>query len=197
MTTTRFLDTRLPPELEERVARELEPGEQVLWVGQPDPWKTSRISWVLVIFGLMGLGFGVNWIYSTLGGFGDAPGPGRIVGWIFSLFGLMPLLGGLGMMSAPYWFHRKAKRTGYALTNRRAILFEAGYRGSTMTTASFGPDKLAAAQRREHPDGSGDLIFEVVHRRDSDGDRRQEERGFMAIKEIRAVETLVRQSRSP
>ena len=94
MTTTRFLDARLPPDLEERVARELSPGEQVLWVGQPDPWKVSRISWIIVGVGLAVSVFGMSWFGSTLSDADEVPWPGRPVSWIFSLFGLLHLLAG-------------------------------------------------------------------------------------------------------
>ena len=57
---------------------------------------------------------------------------------------------------------------------------------------TFEPDRLGHLQRRERPDGSGDLIFETQHWRDSDGDRRTREVGFIAVPEVKLVEQMVR-----
>ena len=47
-------------------------------------------------------------------------------------------------------------------------------------------------RREQHADGSGDLVFAQDIRRDSDGDRHSTGVGFLAIREVKAVEELVR-----
>ena len=95
------------------------------------------------------------------------------------------------MLSSPYWARRKARRSAYVLTDRRAILFTAGGRGS-VTIRSFEPERLTDLRREQHADGSGDLVFAQDIRRDSDGDRHSTGVGFLAIREVKAVEELVR-----
>ena len=59
-------------------------------------------------------------------------------GVLFPLFGLPFVMVGVGMLSSPFWLRRRAKRTCYALTDRRAILWEAGWFGS-VEVRSYGP----------------------------------------------------------
>jgi hypothetical protein len=118
---------------------------------------------------------------------------------IFPLFGLPFVFVGLGMLTAPYWLARKARRTCYALTNRRAIVFDVSWRGA-VTVYSYGPDQLAKQYRRENADGGGDLVFEEITtvNRSSDGpSTTTTKRGFLAIDDVRAVEALLRKSLSP
>ena len=86
---------------------------------------------------------------------------------------------------------RKARRTVYAITNQRAIVFDAGvWRG--MTIQSFGPDRLNDLRRVQHSDGTGDLIFQRVWRSDGDGGSRSMSVGFLAIAEVKRIEDLIR-----
>jgi hypothetical protein len=194
----RFLDSRLPPELEERLNRELQPGEQVLWVGQPDPRKSSRPGWLFVVFGLASIGFSIGWythVGEIFGRVGDGFGIGQIFGLVFFVVGLFPVLTGLAMLTAPYWFARRARRCGYALTDHRALIFEAAWwwRGEP-EVLTYGPDRLLQATRSENADGSGDLVIEVIEGVDSDGDATHTKRGFLTIPEVRAVEMLARRT---
>src|SRR6185295_1976399 len=108
----------------------------------------------------------------------------------FALFGIPFILIGLGMFSSPYWVARSAKKTVYALTNRRAIVFAGGWWTSVR---SFSPDRLNDLSRVQRSDGSGDLIFESRVNYGSDNNRRTTEAGFMAIPNVKHVEDLVRQ----
>jgi hypothetical protein len=107
---------------------------------------------------------------------------------LFMLFGLPFLLVGFGGLSAPYWLRRKAANMVYVITNQRAITLEGRH---TYTLRSYDPEQLTNITRKLNPDGSGDLVFEVIRYKDSDGDSRKKENGFFAIKGVKDVERLI------
>jgi hypothetical protein len=199
MDTPLFGNSSLPPELESRVRAELRDGEQLLWVGQPRPRWFSGEALVLVLFGIPFTAFAVFWTAMALGiGAGVRNnGPGLLFQVCFPLFGLPFIVVGLGLLSTPYWQRRRALRTCYALTDRRAIIWEAGNFGS-VTVRSYEPDALKGMERVEYADGSGDLVFEEVRRvwSGSNGRRRTstERRGFLAVDNVRTIETLLRKA---
>src|SRR5579875_316473 len=130
-----FGDSYLPEELDARVRSELEPGEQLLWVGQPRPSRFVYQTLPIVFFGIPWTAFALLWtgmaIWGLWGNAGAAPMQAQgMMGGVFSvcfpLWGLPFILIGLGMLSSPFWAIRRAKRTCYALTDRRAIHIEAG-----------------------------------------------------------------------
>lgn len=51
---------------------------------------------------------------------------------------------------------------------------------------------LGELQRKQYVDGTGDLVFARDTRGDSDGDRRVTGVGFLAIRDVNAVEEWVR-----
>lgn len=195
----------LPLELEAAVRAELRDDEQLLWVGQPRPSCYARRSIFLVLFGIPWTAFALFWMAGASGmlfaGTRTSPGGAGVHGGVVALFSCFPLFGlpfvaiGLGMLSSPYWLRRQARRTCYALTDRRAILRQAGVFGS-VDTRSYEPAALGRIHRREYAGGCGDLVFEEVvsFGRDSDGDRTTNTTryGFLAIEEVREVENLLR-----
>jgi hypothetical protein len=201
MDTPLFDNSSLPPELDSRVRAELRDGEQLLWVGQPRPRWFSREAVPLVLFGIPFTAFAVFWTAMALwmgaGVNARNNGPGLLFQVCFPLFGLPFVVAGLGLLTSPYWQRRRALRTCYALTDRRAIVWEAGNFGS-VTVRSYEPDALKAMERVEYPDGSGDLVFEEVRRvwTGSQGRRRTstERRGLLAVDDVRTIETLVRKA---
>jgi hypothetical protein len=101
------------------------------------------------------------------------------------------------MLSSPYWYRRKANRTCYALTDRRAILFEASVFGS-VEVRSYRPQALSKMIRREDADGTGDLIFEEPIRVQN-GTRTRSAvgalgHGFLGIDNVREIEELVKKA---
>jgi hypothetical protein len=151
----------LPTEVQQTVERELEPGERVAWAGQPDPRRYARGSWGIALFGIPWTAFAVFWVAMASGilwGNGNAGnGPPLVFRIGFPLFGVPFVLVGLGMLSAPYWARRSAAGTVYAVTDKRAIAFEAGFRSRTVK--SYHPADLRQISRVERDDGSGDLIL--------------------------------------
>lgn len=186
--------TSLPLQLEQLVENELDPGEQLLWTGQPAPGRFMAQGLGLSVFGLFFGGFALFWII-TASGIGGGMGGGFS---LFGLFGIPFLLVGLGMLTAPIWMSRKAKGTVYAITDKRAIVFDQGW---SMNVRSFGPDKFSDLERRQRPDGTGDIIFarepyrSYHHHSDSHyhhGRYRLREIGFFGVANVKEVEQMLR-----
>lgn len=86
---------------------------------------------------------------------------------LFPLFGVPFLLIGTRMLPFPLWAYRNSLKTVYLITNRRAITIDGAW---SYTTRSYTPEKLADVFRREHRDGTGDVVVSRNSWRDSDGD---------------------------
>jgi len=186
-------------ELERLVRSELEPREELLWVGRPRAGRMMLQTLPIVLFAIPWTAFSLFWIGMALSftvGFGeeaDAPAPFRWFSLVFPLFGLPFLLIGLGMLSAPWWVRRKAKRTCYAVTDRRVIIREPGFsRG--VTVRSYRGDELRGMVRTERSDGSGDLVFESEFSRQRGRRHPSSRSGFFAIPNVRQVEQLIRET---
>lgn len=196
-----FRDSELPPNLDARVRGELREGERLLWVGQPRPGRFARQALPIVLFGIPWTAFSVFWMAAAsgmlFGGMGKGNGAFDLFGLIFPMFGLPFVLVGIGMLSSPYWLRRMAARTCYALTDRRAIIWEGGWRGS-VEVRSYGPEELKKIRRVEYPTGEGDLIFEEMFTfgTDSHGHRTSNTKrhGFLAIDSPRDIEELLRKA---
>lgn len=180
---------RLPNELRSMIESEIHAGERIAWVEQPVPGRLARASWPIVLFGIPWTAFAIFWTASAAWGISNSRNAGFF--WAFPLFGLPFILIGLGMLSSPFWIRQQASRSAYVLTDRRAIIFRAGWRGS-VTVRSFEPERLNDLRRKQNTDGSGDLVFVQDLHRDSDGDSRSTDVGFLAVSDVKAVEALVR-----
>jgi hypothetical protein len=93
------------------------------------------------------------------------------------------------MLSAPLWAIKAARETAYVITDRRAIIFEGGWK---VTVRSVEPPSLKNIYRREKRDGRGDIILQETSTRDSDGDWTKKEVGFKDVENVREVERLVK-----
>ena len=74
----------------------------------------------------------------------------------FPLFGVPFILIGLAMLSSPLWSVRRASRTAYLITNKRAVVIDGGGR---RTVRSITPDRFGDIVRREGRSGRGDILF--------------------------------------
>jgi hypothetical protein len=182
----------LPEPLAQRLHAELQPGETLLWTGRPIPAAAARGIW---IFSLVG---GVMMIPALI----MAAVMGLIV-LIVALLAkslcvvlfLLPLFAMLCLMivlllALPLYVQRQARHTVYALTDRRAIVWQKGF--GAMRVRSFNRDQLAALQRTERPDGTGDLIFEQTLYHGHHGHHHTQSVGFTSIARVRDVEELIR-----
>lgn len=195
-----FEGSSLPDELDRRVRAELDQGEQLLWVGQPRPSRFMRQTILIVLFGIPWTAFAILWTAMAWWGAAAAVpnvGPGAFFSVCFPLWGVPFIVIGLGMLSSPFWIWRKAKRTCYALTDRRTILFEAGAFGS-VEVRSYRAADLTKMIRREYADGSGDLVFEeAIQVRRANNNRTimgSKPHGFLGIDNVRQIEELLRKA---
>lgn len=184
--------------------REVQPGEQLRWFGQPRPWRMAIRSIPIVLFAIPWTAFSIFWM-AMAGGAAwfshehteSATAPSLSPMDLFAcfpLFGLPFLLIGLGMLSSPFWMMRKARRTLYAVTDRRVIILSGSW-STTVTTLM--PDQLRDLTRKEKLDGSGDLYFEQPPVYESRTQPRPTHRGFIGIPNVREVEELVRTIKAP
>ncbi len=170
---------------------ELEAGENLLWVGQPDPKRLALQGLPIALFGIVFTAFAVFWIFNALNITSGMPRSGGFN--FFPLFGIPFLLIGLGLVSSPLWMHRKGSQTVYAVTNKRLLIITGG---GSRSVQSFDDSSIGNIERVERSNGSGDIVFaqKVSNYRDSDGDSRTriERIGFFGIPDVRSVEKLVR-----
>ena len=195
----------LPFDLNDRVQSEMRDGERLLWTGQPKASRAALAALPLVLFGIPFTAFSLVWMVTASGilfaGINHVDPPGGFgLFACFPLFGLPFLVIGVGMLSSPYWIWRQAKMTCYALTDRRAILWQAGKFGG-VEVRSYGQAALGKVVRTEYSDGCGDLVFEEIVSIGTDGDGHRStsttRHGFMAIRNVRDVEDLLRKAMSP
>lgn len=184
----------------DRIARELEPNEQLLWSGQPDPKQLSRRAMPVLLFGIPFTAFAVFWTLGAAGitslvssgfrGSGALGGLG-LISHIFPLFGIPFILVGLWMLSMPAREAKRGAQMLYAVTNRRALTIEGG---SETKVKSYTSRDMKNLERTERADGSGDLIFSRERRVGNEGRQYFEPIGFFGVHDVRTVEAALRQS---
>ena len=141
-------ESQIPRELREKADRELESGEHVEWLEMPVPRYFTPAATACFLFGIPWTAFAIFWTA------GAAWGTSK--GGDFGFFRLLPLFGvpfivvGFGMLSGPIWAYRKALKTVYVITNRRAITFDGG---RTSTIRSYPPEELRNVYRKERKMG--------------------------------------------
>jgi hypothetical protein len=177
----------LPSGLVATVGAEFEPGEKLAWVGQPIPRLYARRSLPAVLFGIPWTIFSLFMCFQM----GDG---NRSLEWLIPTLamGIPFVLIGCIMVFSPFWMMRRAKRTAYAVTDRRALMFDAGWFDGH-TIRSFQPDQLLDFRRIQRGDGSGDLILDRQWSKDSDGRNQSTDYGFLAIQDPKMVEGLIRE----
>lgn len=180
------------PELESEIRRDLEAGEKVVWTGTPDASAFARGRWFHVPFGLFFAGFAVFWMAAPyLLGAGTKNGAHPPLA--FTLFGVPFVVVGLGMASSPLWMRRKAARSAYVITDRRAIVIEGGVFSNSKTTISYAPERLRNIARIDRRGDRGDLVFEQVSMGyQQNNQQAMRPRGFLGIQDVREVEKLLR-----
>src|SRR5262245_60481290 len=137
-------DNQIPYELREKVNRELDAGEQIQWLQMPVPRYFTPGATAGFLFGIPWTAFAIFWTAGASWGTSRAGDAGFFR--VFPLFGVPFILIGLGMLSGPFWAHRKALKTVYVITNRRAITFDGGW---TTTIRSYPPERLTDVYRKE------------------------------------------------
>jgi hypothetical protein len=204
---------RLSEPFQKLVCNELAEGERVLWARHPlprFPWMffmplvmASRWTFRLSVV-VAALSAGVMELPDFLGGvrhLGTSPA-------IWILLGSPVVLLLIAGFSSPLWMHRRlraaAARTVYAITDRRAIIFDGGFaRGSLpglvrgvvckareIEVRSYAADELGAVQCKERKNGSGDLFFHCESPRKAIR-RRRNRIGFFSTPDVKTAQELL------
>jgi len=137
----------LNDELKRTLNEILRGGERVLWEGMPAQGiHLNPEDGITIPFSLVWCGFAIFWEISTFSM--GAP-------TFFSLWGIPFVLVGLYLVFGRFLHAaRKAKHTGYAVTNQRVVIIERG--GVT----SIPVDRIPSLEIRTHRNGSGTIYFE-------------------------------------
>jgi hypothetical protein len=151
------MTTPIPVEV---FSSELQPGETIEWSGQPNLSVIfHREDWIAIPFGFMWGGFAIFWLLAASGMWDIWQNKPNHP---FQLFGIIwgtPFVVVGQYMIWGRFVHRrwKKKRTYYALTNRRALIVEYGFRNRTSSSAFF--DTVPTVDKRVRQDGIGSISF--------------------------------------
>lgn len=191
---------------QQRVQEELDPEEQVLWMGSPDPARTAGrpLSTPAARVGLVTFASAVAWLLLATQVIGP-PRPGNPFPWLILVPALFPVItfailatwmpGGITGRRLPY----RASHTLYLITNQRVAIMEGG---QPMKVRSLTPAQLTNMVRRQRPDGSGDLILTREPGTLSEGwaggsnwaAYAWREVGLFGLADVRGVERVIRQN---
>jgi hypothetical protein len=138
--------------IEQRLSRELDAGESLLWSGQPTQGLKLRPADALLIpFSVLWGGFAFFWEFMVLKM--GAP-------WFFALWGVPFMLVGVYIIAGRFfWDARVRARTYYGVTDRRVILISGVTRSHVR---SVNLRTLGDISLRERSGGSGDVILGSV-----------------------------------
>jgi hypothetical protein len=186
-------------ELMKQVEDELSRGEVLHWAGRPCLAIAKRKGIWAVIFGMAFAVIGAIVMVMMFTVAKGIPWFAAIVPGIFVAIGLAVAIIGPRMMV------KQAKRGWYAVTDRRAIVYQVSLFGSSGQATSYEPSELRKmrVQKTSVVEGGGDLIFrtEVSHHTRTEHDARGRSRtststqthhfGFMGIEDVKEIETLI------
>ncbi len=189
----------------ERVNEELDPAEQLLWMGSPDPTLAAgrSLSTPAAVIGWVTVATSIGWLLLVLTGVGP-PRPGFPFPWLVLIPAAFPILaylvlaswlpGGLTGRRLPH----RVGHTLYLVTDRRVAIMEGGrpYR-----VRSLAPPQLTNLVRRQRPDGSGDLVLTREPGTLSEGWAGSNnwaayawrEVGLFGLADVRSVERVIRE----
>jgi hypothetical protein len=137
--------------LETVIRNRLGPGERVLWAGQPDV-RTYALAgaWFLIPFSLLWGGFAIFW---EIGVIQSRPVFFWLWGIPFVFVGLYMIFGRIAVAI------REARRTVYAITNRRVMIRTGAF---TPTWTEMALDDLPSTTLSEGRGGIGTIAFGPV-----------------------------------
>ena len=207
--------SELPRDLQELVLGEIRNEEKLIWAEQPDPKKFMLSGILSVPLGILLIPSALLFLYESsimfynAAGFGEGKTTlpiflffGLFIGVFGILIGVLIFLLGLFFLATPYLKKLYALKTGYVLTNKRAICFnKMGFiptskflKGYEILT--YYPDKLINRKKVVRENGSGDLIFVEIPIRVPGPDFFLSFRkvGFLSIKNVNHVEELIQKT---
>ena len=174
-----------PPWIRKALEENLQPNEEIRWLGSPAMKVLTRQDLPPIIFGLF-------WtILSTmLTLFGTSRADWLVSDPVLRPQGIPIILIGMALLATPLWRIRRERHTAYAITNLRAAIFEGVMRPAA---SSFWPEHLKDVGHSTNTDGTGNiLIGKRVSGTDEDGHRRYTHMGFFRLHECRMPLGLIR-----
>jgi hypothetical protein len=152
----------LPPNLHALLQAELQPGERLLWHGQPRPWH-------MILANISLVPFFMGWIFIAIPSVPLANGIikkeyesldlGKLGA---TLFLLVFITVGMFLMLTPFTTWCAARKTIYAITSKRALVIRLK-RGGNLDVIVHSPEDLESISRKQRTDGSGSLYFYSFH----------------------------------
>lgn len=174
----------IPVELESMLNDEIGNDEKVLWSAQPNISLIIKKEMPAFKAGLFTCALPM--IMAAVIYFKDETIPTAVI----VMIGLLFLLG-LLLVTAPYFAVKKAKRTLYAITSKRAIVI---VNNSEPFIESYGQDKFKDVSKTVGIGGGGNLIFEkiILYKRSKRGTKTKvKNRGFIGIDNVTDVEKII------
>lgn len=174
----------IPLELESILNNEIGNDEKVLWSAQPNISLIIKKEMPAFKAGLFTCALPVIMaavIYSQ----GEKIPTAAMV--MISLLFLLGLL----FVTSPYFAVKKAKKTLYAITGKRAIVI---VNNSEPYIESYGQDKFKDVAKTVGKGGGGNLIFEkiILYKRSKRGTKTKvKKRGFIGIDNVADVEKII------
>ena len=142
-----------PDDPQQAMTRQLDPGEKLLWSGEPRQGLVLRAADAFLIpFSLLWCGFAVFW--ETMAIASGAP-------FLFALWGVPFVLMGLHVVVGRFFVDARVRaRTSYALTDRRVIIVSGLF---TPTIRTLALRTLGEITLEEKSDGTGTITFGPTH----------------------------------
>ncbi len=168
----------LPDEVQAQIRKELQAGESLRWAARPHPKFFTEASKYDLFYAIPMVAFMGFWVFSQLNaGFTNGAG-------VFALLGVPPLLFGLWKLITPLFNYFRMRKTVYAVTNFRAMIF-------APTLRSFYLEDLEVITRKAYRNGRGDIFFAYEVKQDRHGTH-SIGKGFENIEKPHEVEALLR-----
>jgi hypothetical protein len=187
----------IEPELDAILRRELMTGERILWSGQPNPNKLYAAfgMWLFAIpwtvFALFWEGMASMMLWNP--GTKTPDAISYTFGIVFPLFGLPFVATGFYMLAMPFKAISKAKRTVFAMTDRRVMSVTAD---KSRETTSVMLDQMGPFKVKAGSDGYGSLSIQTGTSIDSDGDRTTETFLIAGVPDVTRLEGLLLEHRA-
>ncbi len=170
-------------DIQQQLEAELDPGERIAWQEQAPRFSFSPRAIFPALFALAWVAIvSFSILSSPHGRHGPSP-------FVFAPF----IIVAVAFVAAPAARAFNARQTYYLITNRRALIVTLGSGKKVLT---YYPEKLQSLERREKPDGRGDIIIDRVAggawNTGYRGNAYIQEVGFMNIPEVKSVEGMLR-----
>ncbi len=177
-----------------RVQGELMAGEELRWVGKPNPLRAAMATVPLGSIAAVVISIGIGLLAFIM----LIPVRSGSSFNVISFTGIMALIIIIAVLASllnPLLTLLNARNTVYAITSRRIIMLE----GRRSSVTSYGQDDIQRIERRLHGDGStGDIIFRYEPRARSAGSFNSRWSrtfdmpiGFFGIPDVRQVERIL------